>query len=415
MSNDQNTSSGEEMKRLPDRPKKPFVSNLLILIALFSGAMLGFAMPNLIGDESWSGLAKAFLIAGAATTVAYGVNRLAIEKGAPLTAINFAGAGVTSVASILIVGGGLFASTFSGLTIGSVSELRLQEYGTELSRFVNYRNQIATKAGQVGPAIQAIAGDLRLKARCEIRSSCVSGRGNGGRGTVSHVLEDKSARAAGIKDQFTAGETKRDAALKRANQLLGEYHKVLGGDGKTISEKRIALQKVDAEIAQATSALDEALPISLLSAYAGELKAGVTIRNRPASSQRLNAILNSHGNSLSDVLDSIEHGNQVRPTFPGKTGVADTFNYIGHFAPIAAITAVVELVFPLTLWIYTFFTLYWRIYQDNPPAPKNEEDDDDGFGGLIDIASSKKDGKIARFPNRKPHHRTASKNRKRGE
>lgn len=406
--NIQNIPPREEMKKVPNKPKLPFVQKTLLVTTIFSGAMLGLAMPNLIGDGSWLDVFKSVLLASAATTVAYGVNRLAIEKGAPLTAINFVSAGVTSVTSILIVGTGLFAATYSGLTIGSVSELRLQEYGTELSQFITYRNQIASEAGQTGPAIGAIASDLKLKADCEIRNSCVSARGNGGRGTVSRVLEDMSARANGIKSQFTAGEETRAASLAQANQLLGEYHKILGSGDKSIHEKRIALQKVDTEIAQTLSGLDEALPISLLNAYASELASGVEIPNRPTATQRLNAILRAHGKSLAGVLSGIKRGNKTRPTFPSKTGVADTFSYIGHFLPIAVITAVVELVFPITLWLYTFLTLYWWRIKADPPSPE-PENNDDGFGGLIDIPSSKQQYVAEKSPNRKQRHRTMPK------
>lgn len=387
--NTQSKNGREEILSRPSRKKKPLASTLILLTTVSSGAMLGMAMPNLVGDDSSLGIAKALLIAGAATTVAYGVNRLAIEKGAPLTAINFVGAGVTSVASILIVGAGLFASTFAGLTIGSVAELRLQEYGTKLSQYITYRNQIVTKAGQSGPAIQSIATDLKLKALCEFKDSCVSGRGQGGRGTITRILEDKSARATGIKEQFTAGEAKRKSTLFRLNGLLANYQKALGNEENSISEKRAALQKIDAEIGQSLSDLDEALPISLLNAYANELQSGVEIQDRPTATARLNDILRSHGRSLETVLEDIEQGKKASIIFPGKTGVADTFKYFGHFLPIAAVVFVVELVLPLTLWLYTFFTLYWKRFKQEPVMPDAEDQlDDDGFGGLIVIPSS---------------------------
>ncbi|PCJ82175.1 MAG: hypothetical protein COA52_20245 [Hyphomicrobiales bacterium] len=416
MSN-QNKPNSEKSLSVANRPKQPLDKILILLTAIFSGILLAMAMPNLVGDDSWLGIGKALLIAAAATTVAYGVNRLAIEKGAPLTAINFVGAGVTSVASMLIVGGGLFASTFAGLTIGSIAELRLQEYGIELSQFITYRNQIVTKAGQSGPAIQSIATDLKLKAFCEFQTSCVSGRGQGGRGTITRILEDKSARATGIKEQFTAGEAKRKSTLFRLNGLLANYQKTLGNEEKTIVEKRTALQKIDAEIGQALSDLDEALPISLLNAYANELQSGVEILNRPTATARLNDILRSHGRSLEAVLGDIEQGKKASIIFPGKTGVADTFKYLRHFLPIAAVVFVIELVFPLTLWIYTFFTLYWaRIREELAKAEHTEvKPDDDGFGGLIVIPSDNQDDKSSQTTNKRRYDPAHNRPRRKRE
>lgn len=415
MSN-QNKPNSEKSLSVGDRPKKPLDKVLILLTAIFSGILLALAMPNLVGDDSWLGISKALLIAGAATTVAYGVIRLAIEKGAPLTAINFVGAGVTSVVSILIVGIGLFASTFAGLTIGSVADLQLQEHGTKLSRFITYRNQIVTKAGQSGPAIQSIATDLKLKALCELQTSCVSGRGQGGRGTITRILEDKSARATGIKEQFSAGEAKRKSTLFRLNGLLANYQKALGNEEKTIAEKRTALQKIDAEIGQAMSDLDEALPISLLKAYANELQTGVEILNRPTATARLNDILRSHGRSLEAVLGDIEQGKKASIIFPGKTGVADTFKYLGHFLPIAAVVFVIELVFPLTLWIYTFFTLYWKRIREESVTPDDEDQqDDDGFGGLIVIPSNNQADKSSQTTNKRRYDPAHNRPRRKRE
>ena len=59
------------------------------------------------------------------------------------------------------------------------------------------------------------------------------------------------------------------------------------------------------------------------------------------------------------------------PRFPGKAGVSDTFSYIGHFLPIAMIIGVVELVFPILLWLITFFSYRAKIARDEnslPPA-----------------------------------------------
>lgn len=102
--------------------------------------------------------------------------------------------------------------------------------------------------------------------------------------------------------------------------------------------------------------------MALLMAYAGELEAGVSVPGRAEAQGRLNAILERHGQALSAVIGSIEGAEQAAPSFPPRTGVSDTFGYFGHFLPVAAITAVVELIFPLVLWAYTFWALAWDIH-----------------------------------------------------
>jgi uncharacterized membrane protein len=64
------------------------------------------------------------------------------------------------------------------------------------------------------------------------------------------------------------------------------------------------------------------------------------------------------------VVESIEHVDAVPPAFPKRTGVSDTFSYIAHFLPVAAIAFVVELVFPIVLFAYTFWELAWAKYRD---------------------------------------------------
>ena len=53
--------------------------------------------------------------------------------------------------------------------------------------------------------------------------------------------------------------------------------------------------------------------------------------------------------------------------------MTSTFAYMGHFLPIAALTAVIELVMPLTLWIYMLIAHLWGIYRDDPTGPGAEE------------------------------------------
>jgi len=370
--------------RLPKRPRPSFVKTTLLALAASSGGMLLMAVPNLISGTGVIAFTKAALLATSATVVAYGINRMATDRGAELASIGYVSAGIASVGSILVVGGGLFAATYAGLTFKDVAELQLQEHGTELTRFVGERSRVAQQAGRIVPAVRAVAEDLDEKRMCELKSSCVSGRGNGGRGPVARALEDKASRASAIVRQIEVGEKSHREALSELNRLLGSYHDALGEDDKDIWDRRIALQKIDGKIQQAVADLDEAVPVTLVAAYAQELQAGTVIEGRPAVTQRLNTILGKHGTSLDAVTSTITRGSATPPAFPNRTGVSDTFGYLGHFAPIAAITAVVELVFPLVLWLYTLLALLWARYKIAPPepaAPPEDHDDqlDDGL------------------------------------
>ncbi|MCC0049796.1 MAG: hypothetical protein H6882_11715 [Rhodobiaceae bacterium] len=370
--------------RLPSAEKRPFVEFLIGTTAICSGAMLGMAVPSLIGAGDWLEYAKALSIALAGTVVAFGVNKLAVDKGAPLAALNFKGAMATSLLSISLVGGGMWTATYAGLTIDKVDDLRREAYGTELTHYVSDRNKAALDAAQSGPALRAVVTDLQGKAECEISRSCVSGKGNGGYGTVARILEEKAARAEGISDQFSAGARKREDSLRSLNTLLSRYQEALGKTELSAVERRSALQKIDAEIGQAVGELENALPTGLLTAYAAELKRGVEISGNLTATERLNAILRDHGQALSNILSGDAGKAAERPAFIDKTGVSDTFGYLTKFLPIAAIAFIVEMVLPMTIWLYAYFTLYWWIYRNDPPAPRRVRREI-GFGDLLDM------------------------------
>jgi len=144
------------------------------------------------------------------------------------------------------------------------------------------------------------------------------------------------------------------------------------------------------------SLLDEAIPVSLLRSYLSELRRNVVVPDNPAAAIRLSAILKGHGDSLEAVLGTFGKGDQTRPPFPRRTGVTDTFRYAAHFLPIGLLTAVVELIFPLALWFFSFLTLYWKIYRDDPPAPESDGTRDE-FGGLIELRSSSERTNVTNF------------------
>lgn len=350
--------------KLPPRKRPPLLSFALPATAIGSGVMLGLAVPNILNADDALGWAKALTLAFSATAVSYAVNKLAIERGAPLGTTGYHGASLLSIASILAVGGGLFAATYAGLTLKDAAELQLQEHGEALSGYVGERSAAAVAAGRTIPAIRAINSDLGQKAACEIATSCISGRGNGGVGTVARVVAEHAGRAASVAREVEAGDAARTEIVARLNGWVAEYQTILGDEEQDVWSRRARLQPVASMIRQGARELGEAVPLALIAAYAGELQAGARIAERPEAQARLNGILTRHGQSLGAVVESIDEIDAAPPAFPARTGVSDTFRYVHHFLPVAAIAAVVELVFPLVLWAYTFWGLAWGKYRE---------------------------------------------------
>lgn len=370
------------VRREPGK-RRSFVQFMLAATSLASGAMLGLAVPNLISGTGSMVAIKAGLLALSGTGIAYAVNRLAFERGAPLAVIGYPLAAITSVASIGIVGGGLFAATFSGLVLKDVEQLRLEMHGAELSDHVASRSRAASQATRIIPVVAASAADFQQKVACETKESCISGNTETGRGPVARALEEKLGRAQAILLQIETGDSARKNAADTLTRLQAEYQSAAVSSDTDEEARRERLQSIDLKIRQKIAELDEALPLTLLQAYADELKDGTLVPAQPEATRSLNAIMRGHGETLESALESIPSDNAPAPAFPRPTGVAETFSYLGHFAPIAAVTAVVELVFPLSLWIYTALTLSWSAYRVAPPAPARPHEDDETVRRLL--------------------------------
>ena len=366
-----------EDDRLPVPQPPRFARFATALLAGCSGAMLAFAVPELVGNDGVLDLIKSGVIAAGATIVSYAVTRLAVEKGAPLAAIGMKGSALVSVLSIGTIGIGLFASTYAGFTLRQSEELRLADFGRELSAYVDARGRSAQEAGRAIPVLRSTVDDLRRTEDCERDSSCLSGRDFGGVGPVARTLGHMRVRAETVLDQMIAGENARSSAVDQLGMRLEQYQGALNDASADQTERRKALQAITADIGTQLNVLDEAVPTALLNAYALELRTPVVIPEQRDVSQKLTSLAQSHANALSASLRSFEAGTTERPVFPSRTGVIDTFFYIGHFLPIAAVVAVVELVFPLTLFIYVLLSL--------KAAQHRHDDEDDDFPGAPSI------------------------------
>ncbi len=357
--------------RLPPKNRFDFKDYALPCFALATGAMVGLSAPQLIEPVGWSGWLKIGVFTAGAGLVSYVVNRHAVEDGAELASRGFLWAGFVSVSSVLIVGGGLFASTYAGLTIDRVNDLKLQKNGQALAVYIENVHSGAARLSSIAPPLQAAASDIDLHLACELDESCLSGRGNGGRGRVTRALEPVAKRAHEIAAQIAQSGETRNVSLTRINRLVGNYQLVAGDEALSRKDKRQKLSRHDSEIKQEAASLKELLPVSMVKAYADELSKGLSIDGRPEATRNVSALLGRHGAALSASLDAMPEAKSTAPSFPDKAGVSATFSYIGHFIPIAALTAVIELIMPLTLWVYVLLGHVWRHYRDDPPSPSN--------------------------------------------
>jgi hypothetical protein len=379
MSDEYTPGVGDHPTRHEKSPAPDAQKMFILLFAIVSGLMLGISIWNLSSDTTGpSTNLKVGLITCSAGMVAYLVNRFSIERGAPLAALGFSLAGFFSIAAILIVGAGMYLATFSGLVIKDIASLSVQGHGSALVEYVGERNRASLESRRAGPAIRLVAADLSGQARCEISSACISGRG-GGVGPVATLLEGLAGRAETIALQFEQGEADRQQALKTINDLTAEYQELLARTDLDIWERRNRLQIVHGKIEQQADTLGEAVPVTLLVAYADELNSGTVVPGNADASRKLNQILRDHSAALEKLMGGLGGDTVSIPVFPAKPGVADTLSYMGQFASIALIVFVAELVLPLTLWVLTYLKLYWKLerqgyFKDRKPVPADPWD-----------------------------------------
>ncbi|MCP4183026.1 MAG: hypothetical protein GY761_06880, partial [Hyphomicrobiales bacterium] len=273
----------------------PYYRMTLAILPLFAGGLALWAMLNLQTGNEFADIFKALMVGIVVALVSYSINRFAIDWGTDLAASGIVSAGIFSIVSMLAVGICLWAFTYAGIVLPDVRYLRLDDHGQTLVQFIDARNTQATRSKRIVPVIRAAKDDLYYHAECEPRVSCLSGRGNGGRGPITRMLEEKSARAADIAKQVEEGAQRHATTIAGINKLVGEYQTVLDQGDKPIGKRRQELARIDARIAQAVTTLNEAMPVSLLAAYGAELMAGVIVPGRPQATQSINRLLTKHG------------------------------------------------------------------------------------------------------------------------
>ena len=269
------------------------------------------------------------------------------------------------------------------MTIGETDQQQLEAYGDRQAATIAAHVTAIRHGRDVLPAIQSIVDDLGETAACERESSCFSGRGNGGDGPYAKALSRAHGRAEAVAAQLREGATLTDRTEQTLTALQARYAEVVADDGLGTEERRRQAQAVNGEIRQALGTLAAAVPRELARAYAAELMEADISAARADVARRIRAMLKARGARLAAVANSDGPPPPELPPFPVRAGVSDTLDRLGDYLPIAMIVAVIELVFPITLWIYAYVALatpVWRQEAEQSQAgnaPKSDEQVDD--------------------------------------
>lgn len=342
------TAANPIKTRYEPEAKTPLWQSALLALGvchLFLIPMSLFALSESTGPtESF----KLILVGVGAAAAAYVVNRFAIEKLAPLHAIGFRMAGAFAAIIILATGSGMFLGSLNALVHAPVEARVYQENGQKLETYIANAHEAVLVAERIAPSVLAVGDDIQRTATCEVRSSCLSRNGNGGRGPMSVALEAVAAQAYALSEALDRGAVERAQRLEDLNRLYREYTEELAKTAIPLADRRVALQSIHAKIRQIAAALNETMPIGLVESFVQGLRAGASVAGAPSGSITLNAYLRDHGNTLNEVLDRMPETDIQAPSFPPKPGMLDILNFLAEFAAISGIVFVAELCLPIT-------------------------------------------------------------------
>ncbi|MEM8634389.1 MAG: hypothetical protein AAGF33_05370 [Pseudomonadota bacterium] len=367
--------------RKPER--RPASTLITAGLSGISGLMLGAALPELTQPESFIDWIKCAAMGIAGTLLAYGTNRLAIEKGALQFAQGSATAGAFSVASIVTVGIALGSATYAGFTIDPIDERKTEVFAEKYTRYAEAREAAALKGLQAVPVVAKVRDVLAATTACEFESGCLNRTGMGGTGPVHRAARLEQIKAEGVNDQVVAAAKAVPTELNALADVLEVLATQLNAPDSTTRTGRSAIRGALADVEETLARLDRSLPDALIRSYAAELRTGVEIPARPEASAVFSAILADQAESLEAALPA-EIDRADAPTFPMRTGVLETFEWAGYFLPLAMLIFVIEIAFGLGLFLYTFISLRARVDAEDPGEPRDDLDPN-SFSSLINM------------------------------
>ncbi|MEZ5887520.1 MAG: hypothetical protein R3D56_11670 [Paracoccaceae bacterium] len=333
----------------PDKEREPYITLFMKLIPLLEIVLAGFGLCFIgFAEGGLMGWAKLLALLVAAYAVAYAILRMGIERGVPLVATKSSLAGPLSGLSIAFVGLCFFLVTAPGLTIFQVEESRLTTHLEQVGNYVDGRVSVADQAVELVPIMQSLTQDLFARQEQE---------GATGYGPITEAWESLHGRANGLTTQITASLGVRDDLLNQIQTQRVAMETTLADESTSIWDRRAALRTQQARLMSTLSALDQAVPVSVVRSYASELEGGVLVPNREDASAKINRTLAGYAVTLMTALAEQRGLSVTPPTFPSRTGALDTFAFAGKFAPVFLFAFLVDLVFPLALWAYVLMTM----------------------------------------------------------
>jgi len=285
-----------------------------------------------------------------------------------------------SVSAILATGLIISTVSFTGLTINSIDQMEMQEFGRANALYVDTYIASVRQADEIVVAVETGYNQVLASVECERGSSCVSRRGNGGEGQTYFALNGVAVQIGSVHQSLVEGEVARDDALETLADSNAEIQTALNAATGSRKARRARVQKLFSIQRTSLADLDRALPLSVVAGLADTLETGVTMPNDRDLAQRINAQLTPAGKGISQALDTLEIMKLERPDMPPETGVMRALSWIGFYLPLFLMLVLIDTLFPLLLWFFAYSSLRPLV------EPEEDEDDIDPFSmtGVLD-------------------------------
>lgn len=352
----------------------------LKLLSTCSGVLFALGTYWLIDPQSIAQWVEVVVIGVAGGVANYAINGIAITRGAYQAASGVTGAAVASLGAILATGVTISMLSFVGLTINSIDQMELQEFGRANTAYVDSYIAGVRQSDEVVVAVEGAFNQISAAAACELEVSCVSRRGSGGAGKTYYTLDGVASQIGSVHRSLLEGETLRDDALDVLEETDGKIQSALNAATGSRKARRARVQEQLSEQREALSDLERALPLSVVSGLAETLETGVSMPNDRDLTQKINGRLSAAGTGISRALASLEFTDLERPEMPPETGVARALEWVGFFLPLFMMLVLIDTLFPVLLWFFAYSSFCQLV------EPKEDDDDDDPFSmtGVLD-------------------------------
>jgi len=367
------TSDGANapLKRAIQSEKKVSANlNKLRLLNTTSGLLFGMGAYGLIDPQSFIEWFEVGTVGFGGGYAVYSTNHISMTKGAYQAAIGVKGAATASVGPMVAMGLTISAASFTGLTINQIDQMRMQSFGNDNTIYVEERISAARHADQVVVAVESAFEQIKASSSCERLNSCLSRNGKG-EGLTYFTLKSAESQIGTVLEKLKDGNEDRDKALERVAQSEEDVQAALNTVNPSRKARRAKVQKQLSEQNKALAALDRAQPLSLVAGLAEELKRGVKLPGKPVLSQRINERLSKAASGIVKALEHVGVSDVKRVRMPPETGVSETLGWVGHYLFLASILVLIDTVFPVLLWFFTYSALTQIV---EPEARKGKED-----------------------------------------